>query len=71
MLQNKKLTQTALIITLIVSIAMIGLWTRYEQAMWPAIAAIALHAFWVGVAFRQKLKISKDGIEVERDDDGN
>lgn len=70
-MQNKKITIAALIATLVLAICLTITWTKYPQAMWPAIAAMALHAFWVGVAFRQKLKISKDGIEVERDDDAN
>lgn len=69
-IHKHKITFVALIVTFILALfALIG-WLRGEFQMWPTIAALSLHLVWVGIAFRKRLSITKGGIEIEDDDEG-
>ena len=66
---QEKYTKWALCITFILSaIAMVGLLTdRFK--MWPVVAVLCFHGIWIAIAYRKKVKISKEGLEFEEDEE--
>lgn len=69
-MNKHKVTTGALIVTFILALfASVG-FLRGDFQAWPTIAALALHLVWVGIAFRKRLSIKKDGIEIEDDEEG-
>ncbi len=64
-------TKTGLCVTFIFAIVSIAAWGTGHFQMWPAVTALGFHVIWIAVAYRKRLSINKNGIEVEDDEEGD